>query len=140
MKKVTSSKLILFCILFIAVNFGVKAQDRYAVPVNHIFSPDSLKGFDENSTKQGAFNVGAYGEEFKVYMYAAKRQFINAKYNIIPQPIKEVLTPTNPNNAKVNPIYPGVLVANCNNEDFEAQGLISVNQSGFYRIHYQTCH
>ncbi len=78
MRKVTSNKFILFCLLFLAVNFGVKAQDgRHSVPVNYIFSSDSLKGFDENSAKQGAFDVGAYGEEYKVYMYAAKRHFID---------------------------------------------------------------
>ena len=128
MKKVTSNKLILFCLLLLAVNFGVKAQDRHVVSGNYIFNPDSLKGFDENAAKQGAFAASAYGDEFKVYMYAAKRQFINGKYNIIPVQVTEVFKPTTyPSNstAKGNPLYPGVLTANCINEDFEEGSLTS---------------
>lgn len=127
MKKVTSNKLFLFCILFFAVNFGVKAQnasktsqDVYGIPVGYVFSADSLIGFDENSAKQGAFNAMAYGDEYKVYMYAAKRNFIDAKYKLI-KPVKEAQYISNPNNsvAKYNPALPSILAANCQNEDFE---------------------
>jgi len=129
MKKVTSNKLFLFCILFFAVNFGVRSQDAsrtsqdvYGIPVNYAFSPDSLAGFDEQAAKQGAFNALAFGDEYKVYMYAAKRNFIDVKYNLNP-PVKQVkyIAPSNPNPyAKLNPVNPSILVANCNNEDFEA--------------------
>lgn len=125
MKKVTSNKLILFCLLFFAVNFGIKAQSALRTPVNYVFNPDSLKGFDENSAKQGAFDVGAYGDEFKVYMYHAKREFINQKYNIIivqPPAFNSPAIPYNAN-AKGNPVNPNIMVAACNNEDFEDAGL-----------------
>jgi gliding motility-associated-like protein len=121
MRKVTSiNKLALFFILFLAVSFGVKAQHGNQINVNYIFSSDSLVGFDESAAQQAAFNIGAYGEEFKVYMHVEKRQFIDAKYNLI-KPVKEekyVYSNSSSNNK--GPTYPNVLVANCNNEDFEA--------------------
>jgi gliding motility-associated-like protein len=124
MKQVKSlKKLALFFILFLAVSFGVKAQHGNPINMNYIFSSDSLVGFDESAAQQGAFSIGAYGEEFKVYMHVQKRYFIDAKYNLI-KPIKEVqyLTPYRPSNEK-GPGYPNVLVANCQNEDYEEGSL-----------------
>lgn len=133
MRKVTTNKFILFCLLLLAVSFGVKAQDqnRHGLPVNHIFNTDSLKGFDENSAKQGAFDVGAYGEEFKVYMYNAKRSYIDNKYGLVSSPHKlvydKVVPYTQPTSitAKGGPGNPIIAVASCTNEDFEEQGLVS---------------
>lgn len=125
MKKVTSNKVILFCLLFFAVNLGIKAQTLMRTPVNYVFNSDSLKGFDENAAKQGAFDVGAYGDEYKVFMYHAKREYINQKYNIIIVQPAEYRSPVNPNNTylKGNPVNPNITVAACTNEDFEEAGL-----------------
>ncbi len=124
MRKITSiNKLALFFILFLAVSFGVKAQHGNPINMNYIFSSDSLVGFDESAAQQGAFSIGAYGEEFKAYMHVHKRHFIDAKYNLI-KPVKEVqyLTPYRPSNEK-GPGYPNILVANCQNEDYEEGSL-----------------
>src|SRR5688572_18711555 len=120
MRKVTMiNKLVLFCLAVLAFNTKIKAQHglQMAPPVNYIFSSDSLNGFDEMSAKHSALGVGAYGDEFKVFMYNAKRSFINDKYHLI----KIARTPSNPfepdpitnpyvpNTAKLG--YPSVAVA-----------------------------
>src|SRR5688572_29492857 len=97
MKKVTMiNKLVLFCLAILAVNIQVKAQHALqAVPMNYIFSSDSLNGFDEMSAKHAALGVGAYGDEFKVFIYKAKRSFIDEKYNLI-KPVKSLKNPFEP--------------------------------------------
>ena len=113
MKKATFlNKLSLFCILFLAASFGLNAQNLLPVPVNYPFSSDSLKGFDETSAKQAALNAACYGDEFKVYMYVAKRHYIDGKYNLIkpepvPFPVKKIPS-TNPNAKGSNPNLPNI--------------------------------
>jgi gliding motility-associated-like protein len=133
MRKVTI-KLTLLALMLLGINVGLKAQSIYGIPVNYVFSSDSLTGFDEQAAIQGAFDVEAYGEEFKVYMYHAKRSFIDKKYNLTPSPIllepdpsafkKTFQFSNNGSNAK-GPGNPVIAVASCTNEDFEEGSLSS---------------
>jgi gliding motility-associated-like protein len=130
MKKVTI-KLALLSLMLLGINVSLKAQSVFGVPVNYVFAPDSLEGFDEAAAIQGAFDAEAYGDEYKVYMYAAKRQYVDRKYNIIHAPAPELPTKSYnsykaPNiNAKANPGNPVIAVAACQNEDFEEGSLSS---------------
>ncbi|MBA3665699.1 MAG: gliding motility-associated C-terminal domain-containing protein [Bacteroidetes bacterium] len=75
---------------------------------NYIFDTDSLSGFDEESAKLSALSDGFIGSEFKVRMFQMKRQYINAKYNIVHQV------------ALASTVYRSALVQPaCTNEDFE---------------------
>ncbi len=103
--------------LFIAATFKVNAQSKHPlVPDTYVFSTDSLNGFDENAAKQAAFAANAYGDEYKVYMYMAKREYIKMKYNL---PTAAPL--------ELSQVYKGsaIAVANCVNEDFEEGSLTS---------------
>lgn len=130
MKKITSiNKLALFCLFFLAVNLGLKAQSQYEHPnvsPNYIFPADSLSGFDEETAKQVVLNEGYFGEEFKVIMYYMKRDFVKAKYNLLspePLPVKNLPYSNSNTTAKDHPGNPVIAVAACNNEDFEEGGL-----------------
>lgn len=104
--------------LFIAATFKVNAQTAKhpMVPDSYVFSADSLSGFDENAAKQAAFATNAYGDEYKVFMYFAKRDYIKAKYNL---PTAAPL--------ELSQVYKGAAItaANCVNEDFEEGSLTS---------------
>lgn len=117
MSKVTiMTKLSLFCLLFIAATFKVNAQSKHPlVPDTYVFSSDSLSGFDETTAKQAAFAANAYGDEYKVFMYMAKREYIKAKYSL------PTIAPQLPASANKGA---AITVANCVNEDFE-QGSLS---------------
>ncbi|MBL7895162.1 MAG: gliding motility-associated C-terminal domain-containing protein [Bacteroidia bacterium] len=122
MRKVSIiTKLSLLCLLFLATTFKVNAQSVHPlVPDFYTFSSDSLNGFDEESAKQAALGANAFGDEFKVYMYFAKRDFIKVKYNLFSKTPSQVPASTakggSPNQ---------IAVANCNNEDFEIAGATS---------------
>ncbi len=82
-------------------------NNRY---LSYIFPSDSLKGFDEISANQDALQRGFFGKEYKVFMYRAKRNFINDKFGYSrPELMSVYKTGT-----------PKTLVAPCINEDFEA--------------------
>ncbi|MGZ3884379.1 MAG: hypothetical protein ACXVPD_09290, partial [Bacteroidia bacterium] len=112
MRKVTIITRLAALMLLLTVT-GIKAQvaerSNSPFPLSYVFDTDSLAGFDEELAKQVAFNEGFFGEEFKVYMYRAKRNYINAKYNI------RVVQADMFRNAP-----PVIAVAACSNEDFEA--------------------
>ena len=82
------------------------------LPVSYLFSADSLSGFDENLTKQNAFNDGFFGSEYKVYMYRAKRNFVNGKYNLLAS-----------SQNQIKYINANAATAACLNEDFELSPL-----------------
>ena len=101
MKK-TTLLLILINLLFCAT--FAQTQSNFT---NYIFSSDSLNGFDEELAKKAAFNEGFFGSEYKVYMYRAKRTFINTRYNI-----QDLVTHSEFKNSPF-------VAATCVNEDFE---------------------
>jgi gliding motility-associated-like protein len=99
-------KALLLCIFFVVFSTNVKAQRL--TDFNKVFDQDSLEGFDEELAKSNAFEHGAFGEEFKVFMFYARREFIHDKYS---------LHSGSTNLKGANPI---VATAACVNEDFEA--------------------
>ncbi len=99
MKKIYS--LLLLSVFSIALN----AQNRLAY-LSYVFPSDSLKGFEEERIKQDALSRGFFGSEYKVFMYRAKRNFINEKYGFTGYQFKQGA--------------PVVNNAPCVNEDFEA--------------------
>src|SRR5436190_4342899 len=104
-------KILLLCFCLVVIAQKNYAQiDRLA---NYVFTNDSVAGFDEQNASTAALANGCYGREFKVYLYKAKREYINSKYNIQPAKIKQTLF-QNPV-GRPNPLPGGI----CNNEDFE---------------------
>jgi gliding motility-associated-like protein len=124
---------VLFCL-----GFSVSAQNAAkSVAVdnffNHVFDADSLQGFDESANSAAAVANGCYGNEFKVFMLRAKRQFINAKYNVnvaaplLPFQNDPVVIP-----AKIQMKGGASLPSSgaCSNEDFEDATANSGPQAG----------
>ena len=75
------TKLTLVFLFLAAITTKIQAQSIHRLmPDRYVFDLDSLKGFDEESAKQGALAIGAFGDEFKVYMFFAKKEYI--KFNI----------------------------------------------------------
>lgn len=103
---------------------GLKGtQEERLRYLSYNFPSDSLKGFDQASANNAALAGGFFGIEYKVYMYRAKRDFINNKYGYGPAPTM--------NNAKG--ITPIINAAPCVNEDFEASpvGLVGATLAGW---------
>ncbi len=100
------NKLILFLGLIISFKCGI-SQNRLAY-LSYTFPTDSLNGFNEMQVSYGALGAGYFGLEYKVYMYRAKRNYINNKYGYF-QMINQ--------NRKESPIINSVA---CLNEDFES--------------------
>ena len=107
-------------ILFIAIIFNffsgqIFSQSKRFKYLSYAFPSDSIKGFDDVSASHAALQGGYFGTEYKLYMYRAKRDFINAKYNISNA---SVYLSNNSTSKGFNPVTP--LGAPCVNEDFEA--------------------
>lgn len=99
-------KKIILCLIAVLCINGAEAQSRLAY-LSYVFPGDSLSGFNEASAKQEALNRGFFGSEFKVFMYRAKRNYINEKYGY--------------NNGYVfKQEAASIAGAPCVNEDFEA--------------------
>lgn len=85
----------------------ISQSNRYAF-LSYVFPSDSLSGFNDEKVKLEALSRGFFGIEYEVFIYRAKRNFINAKYGN--------------DNTGTNK-YELSVVANsapCVNEDFEA--------------------
>jgi gliding motility-associated-like protein len=128
----TSAVIALLCCL----NFSGTAQNgakTIAVDnfFNHVFDSDSLSGFDESANSAMAVSNGCYGNEFKMFMNRAKRQFINAKYNVnaplpsLPYVVGPVTMPTKLAKSSALPSSGA-----CANEDFEDNAANSGPQIG----------
>lgn len=98
--------------LFFVLEF--KAQNKYSF-LSYVFPSDSLNGFGELGEKSNALSGGYFGLEYKVYMYRAKRNYINNKYKI------------NRPTEYTNKISYTINSAPCLNEDFEASPVGSVS-------------
>jgi len=100
--------LFAFLMIFVGMTARMSAQESSRVRYQY-FSNDSLKGFDEQAARLSAISEGFLGDEFPVRMNMLKRQYINAKYDLIPHH-----QPTGPAIPNMQ-VLPG-----CVNEDFEA--------------------
>lgn len=101
-------KRVVFCLLFIVSVKIFNAQTKLAY-LSYVFPKDSLAGFHEMGANNAALRGGYFGIEYKVFMYRAKRNFINKKYGYS-QSINEF----NKNS------MPLIAAAPCSNIDFEA--------------------
>ncbi len=109
---------LLAIILLAQISFSQNKTIQY----NHIFSSDSLAGFDEEAAKRSAISEGFLGEEFKVRMWGLKRNYINSKYNLVTK--SNAYKGANYNNTRP-------VAAVCVNEDFEGSSagvITTVNQ------------
>jgi gliding motility-associated-like protein len=110
-------KLLSVLIAFLA-SLSINAQtSELEQRAMYVFPSDSLTGFDEQAASASALENGAFGKEFKVFMYREKRNFIIQKYGI------KVIQPVEINNF-TPPVYNYKLSSMpssgaCNNEDFE---------------------
>ena len=82
MKNFLSLSLLILVCFFIS-NQGAYGQSSRLKYKTYVFPSDSLAGFDEMSANSEALTYGFFGTEYKVYMYRAKRNFINNKYIFI---------------------------------------------------------
>ncbi|MCE3259912.1 MAG: Ig domain protein group 2 domain protein, partial [Bacteroidetes bacterium] len=99
--------IVIIC-LFLGLGYTLSGQNKYSF-LKYVFPSDSIAGFDENAAKQEAFSRGYFGLEYKVYMYRAKRGFINYKYGYA----------TNQSSSFSKAPLPVIVAAPCQNEDFE---------------------
>ena len=113
--------------LFFIFSVNIKSQNQANLKyLSYIFSSDSLNGFDEISLNRQALQRGFFGNEYKVFMYRSKREFINAKYRYSQNPSMN----SNYGLKGGNPI---INAAPCVNEDFEASpvGIIAGALAGW---------
>jgi hypothetical protein len=103
----------LFALLSIFLVNSINAQNSRLTYLSYSFPEDSLKGFNEAGASKAALNHGFFGLEYKVFMYRAKRDFINKKYGY------ELNSYKNTEGQKIN-------IVPCVNEDFEASPVGSV--------------
>lgn len=96
-------------IVFSLVFFNSFSQVNRNSVLTYTFAADSLSGFNEEDAKKEALLNGFLGQEFEVYLYQVKRNFINKKYN-----------QANSTNSLDNPSFYKMNNAPCVNEDFEA--------------------
>lgn len=75
-----NKQLLSVLIVFLSIlAIHTKAQ----TPVNYKFSQDSLQGFDEKTNIEIAYSKHLIDQEYKYYMYRAKRDFVNHKFHLV---------------------------------------------------------
>ncbi|HWY11902.1 MAG TPA: hypothetical protein VN026_11285, partial [Bacteroidia bacterium] len=79
--------------------------------MSYIFPSDSISGFNESASSAEALKGAFFGIEYKVFMYRAKRDFINKKFGYGSAPSMASVAKTIPNIINAAP---------CVNEDFES--------------------
>ncbi len=91
--------------------------------LSYVFPADSLSGFNEVGNSNAALSGGFFGIEYKIYMYRAKRNYINKKYHYSPPPSMDSFKGSTP----------VINAAPCVNEDFEASplGQVGATLSGW---------
>src|SRR6218665_2446970 len=113
MKKST----ILLVIFTLLIGFANKSNAQISKMANYVFAADSVAGFDEIAASAAAMSESMYGEEYKVFMYRMKRDFIKQKYHLqtaVARPNNTLFQNTIPVEGRV------YAVGACNNEDFES--------------------
>ena len=94
--------------------FATKGNAQMERIRNYVFANDSVAGFDEQAASVAALANASYGNEFKVFMYHAKRNYIKQKYNLKTPPLEPVTLFNNQESFKTTAIGGA-----CDNEDFE---------------------
>ncbi len=102
-------KRILFGLLCIISVKVLNAQNSKLTYLSYVFPKDSLGGFNEQGANNAALHGGYFGTEYKVFMYRAKRNFINKKFGY-----SQNTSGFNKNS------LPAIAVSPCSNIDFEA--------------------
>lgn len=89
--------------------------------LSYVFPSDSIKGFNDLRASNQALHGGYFGTEYKVFMYRAKRDFINKKYNLESGMYSS------------KGVSPVINAAPCVNEGFEASpvGLVGATLAGW---------
>jgi hypothetical protein len=105
MVRITKSLALIFlCLVTLSTNSQTHTRSLF----DYVFSSDSLRGFNEDQVRQIMVAEGTNPQDFKGYMYFAKRQFVDEKYKLV----------TNDQFAfKTSPSTPAA--APCVNEGFE---------------------
>lgn len=127
MKKIFKISALIFVCLFLSNHYLYSqsaSQSSRLKYLSYVFPSDSIKGFNEIGHSSHALKGGYFGIEYKVYMYRAKRNFINKKYGYSPAPSMDSF-------AKGS--MPTINAAPCVNEDFEASpvGLVGATLAGW---------
>ncbi|GAB4203478.1 MAG: hypothetical protein Fur0023_10410 [Bacteroidia bacterium] len=108
-------KQILFIGTFFLNTIVLFSQNDYINTIaNYIFTQDSLAGFDEQAAHTQALQTNCFGQEYKVFMYYAKREYIKEKYHLHSD--ENVVETVWTWKGGTNPIITGTP---CVNEDFE---------------------
>lgn len=107
----------LYLLLILIPLLKITSQNDYISSIaNYKFTIDSLYGFDEQSAHNQALSTNCLGEEYKVFMYYAKREFIKNKYHLHNDDENVIETVWTWKGGNTNPIVTGTP---CVNEDFE---------------------
>ena len=108
--------------IFIIYLFFISASVIAQTNVQLMFDADSLSGFDIKASNAKAISENMYSREYKFFTSRAKRNFINTKYNLIPQ---------NSNSFNLRPLSNSnnQVMAACTNMDFETANLTGWTQS-----------
>jgi hypothetical protein len=112
--KLTNKLTVVLMVLVLACASKLAAQ--IDLRKTYMFSMDSIAGFDEVSANLQANQNNAFGDEYKVFMYYLKRDFIKQKYNLKTKVVNNQLSFFSPNTFNSSFMPPG---GACNNEDFE---------------------
>lgn len=89
--------------------------------IQQFFDADSLNGFDLKAFNSKAISENMFAREYKFFISRAKRNFINTKFNLVPQTYNNFnLRPINSNNQ---------IMAPCTNMDFETGNLTGWTQT-----------
>lgn len=117
----SNTKIILLSCFYLLVSTAIGQNFNFKA-TNYIFSSDSLAGFDEDASRKSAMAIRVFGEEYKMYMYYAKREFINTKYNL-----SDKLIITTNQNAQTTNKGTSITSSSCVNSDFEEASLMTAN-------------
>src|SRR5688572_17781908 len=109
----TGIKIMIAAVMVFAASTSVNGQ--IDVMRNYVFTTDSTAGFDEQAASAAAMANASYGDEYKVFMYRAKREFVKQKYNL------QTLVPqvTIFQNPALSVSSAAAVGGECDNEDFE---------------------
>jgi len=109
--KVVLKAFLVFVLVSFFTSEKIHSQSNRLRYLSYTFPADSLNGFNEIAASNKALQKGYFGTEYKVFMYRAKRHYINKKYHYSPAPNMDQVA---------KGVTPVINAAPCVNEDFEA--------------------
>ncbi len=115
MKKMKSGSKLIIAALMFALSSSLSGQIE--VEKNYIFAKDSIQGFDDQAAFSSMMSRGFYGEEFKVMMYHAKREYVKAKYSL--PTMQQAAPKTLFQSPLLSRSAAAAIGGECDNEDFE---------------------